>query len=105
MTHDECHALIRRLMAAYGGDWDEDRIALWAETLLPLEYGYALTGIKQMTATERFPTIAAFFDAARVPEVPVQYVPELPQRADREAVVISIEYARQAIRRAKGETA
>ena len=105
MTHDECHTLIRRLMAAYGGEWDTDRVALWAETLLPLEYPYALAGIKAMTSVERFPTIAAFFDNARVPSKPAEYVPELPQRADPDAVVVHIDTARQAIRRAKGETA
>lgn len=103
MNVDELEGCLRLLEAYYPGDWPIDRQAVWADVLTDMDAAAARAALKAMATVERWPTIAAFHDAARVPEVPVAYVPEIRQRADRDAVIVHLESARAAIRRAKGE--
>lgn len=101
MTTDELHTLMRRLMAAYPGEWDIDRIAVWSEVLLPLDPAAALAAVKAMTLTERFPTLAALAEHIRRTNPPrlAEHRRALPRRADRDAVVRSITDARSHLTR------
>jgi hypothetical protein len=58
VTLDEAKLCMRRLRGTYGGDWPEDRVAVWVEYLLPHQYDSACGAIKTMSLQEEYPTIA-----------------------------------------------
>jgi len=115
MKAAESNICIRKLMAAYPGDWSEDRIALWVGELLPVAPGLAGTAIDALIHTEKFPTIAAFVSlVAKRPSNPKHVVADGERRfspgvgwlgpdpheleASTDAAVYSMEDARAALR-------
>lgn len=118
MNLDEAGHCVKWLAAAYGGEWDETRVVVWVDTLLPLEVERAQEAVKALTRTEDYPTIARFLalygqgnagqvvcDGDRRFSPGIGWLGGAPEPAELEEgsdpVVVSMAKAREAIRRKK----
>lgn len=65
MTPDEHRALLARLRGTWPGEWDEERCAVWVETMDPYPFAVAVAAIRAMAEECEFASVAAFTRHAR----------------------------------------
>ena len=65
MTRAELDQLLARLRGTWPGEWDEERCAVWIETLNEHSYATATAAIRAMARRETFPSINKFVDYAQ----------------------------------------
>lgn len=105
MNRGELDGCLRLLAGYWPGEWDTDRVAVWADALAAYDAGHAREVIRAMSRIERFPTVAAFMAAARRPRLTERSGEIDEPRADPATAARHLATARAALHRpSEGET-